>query len=233
MGAEMLAPTMPASEIRALALTSVRLVRHHPGYGGRPRDAVRLGGDQHAQRCREHPLGLRDDGAREGPDQEGPDGHGAADRPAPAVAEPVEEGSDQWSHDRERKHREPQEERDLPPGLAAGDLEEQRAGERDRHSSVAGSVERMQLDQPTEPRVACALRVRCPAGLPERERAETGRPPGHCPGALRGDPSARAGRVDRPGSLGRRQLRRVWIAPSLLLAGRPRRLWRGHVSILP
>ena len=58
IGAETATPTIPASEIRALALTRVQAFGQQPGYGGRARDAVRLGRDQHAQGRREQPDGV-------------------------------------------------------------------------------------------------------------------------------------------------------------------------------
>ena len=63
----------------------------------------------------------------------------------------------------------PQEERHLAAGLvvAAGHLEEQRAGQRDRDCRVAGGVEGVQLDQPEQAAVAGTLGVRCAAGEPE------------------------------------------------------------------
>ena len=73
------------------------------------------------------------------------------------MAEPVEERADQRRHDRERQHRQAEEQRDLAAGLARRDLEEQRAGQRDRDGGVAGRVERVQLDEAGEPGAVGAL----------------------------------------------------------------------------
>jgi hypothetical protein len=76
------------------------------------------------------------------------------------VGEPVEERADERRHDRERQHREPEEQRDLVARLARGHREEQAAGQRDRHRGVAGGVEDVHLDQPVQTGLAGALRLR-------------------------------------------------------------------------
>ena len=90
-GAAIAAPTTPASEIRLLALTRVSPARLQAGDGGRAGHAVRLGGDEHAERRREHRERLGGHRVGHQPAQERPQRHGGADRPAAAVAEPVEE----------------------------------------------------------------------------------------------------------------------------------------------
>ena len=157
---------------RPLALTRVRPSGQQAGYGGRAGDAVRLGRHEAAQREREEPRRLGRDRGRQPPDQERADRHRRADRPAPAVAEPVEERPDQRRHDRERQHRQAEEQRDLAAGLARRDLEEQRAGQRDRHGGVAGRVEGVHLDQPGQARAVGALGA---GGAP---RLAQGVPPG-------------------------------------------------------
>ena len=121
-GAEIAAPTIPASEIRLLALTSVVSAA---GAGGRRRRGSRrtpwtttrtpsaAGNSQ--RRVRGHGVGHH-------PAQERPQRHRRADRPAAAVAEPVEERADQRRDDRERQHRQPEEQRDLAARLAGRDL---------------------------------------------------------------------------------------------------------------
>ena len=64
------APTTPASETRALALTRVRSGGQQPGDGGGARDAVRLGRHQAAQRGGEQPARLGDHGRGEHPAEE-------------------------------------------------------------------------------------------------------------------------------------------------------------------
>ena len=86
-----LAPTMPASETRALALTRVSVGRQQSGDRRRARHAVGLGRDETAQRRREQPAGLGDHRRRQHPAEEAADRHGRADGPPAAVAEPVEE----------------------------------------------------------------------------------------------------------------------------------------------
>ena len=116
-----------------------------------------LDATRHAERGREQPGRLGGDRASASTQhQERADRHRRADRPAAAVAEPVEERPDQRRHDRERQHRQAEEQRHLAAGLARRDLEEQRAGQRDRHGGVAGGVEGVHLDQPGEARSASA-----------------------------------------------------------------------------
>ena len=153
----------------AVGLDQGQARRLQAGDGRGPGHAVRLGGDEYAEGRREHRERLRGHRVGHQPAQERAQGHRAADRPAAAVAEPVEERAEQGGDDRERQHRQPEEQRDLPARLA-GLGEEQGAGQGDRHGSVAGGVERVQLDQPVEAGVAGALGVRGPPRLPEGVR---------------------------------------------------------------
>ena len=132
----------------AVGLDQGEALREQAGYGGRAGDAVRLGRHQAAERGGNSHVDSVIDRAGQAPDQEGADRHRRADRPAAAVAEPVEERAEQRRDDRERQHRQAEEQRDLAAGLAGRDLEEQRAGQRDRHRGVAGGVEGVHLDQP-------------------------------------------------------------------------------------
>ena len=52
--------------------------------------------------------------------QEAAQGQRRADRPPAAVAEPVEEGPDQWRHDRKRDHGESEEQQDRAAFAAGG-----------------------------------------------------------------------------------------------------------------
>ncbi len=160
----------------AVGLDQREVAGEQAGYGGGPRDAVRLGRDQHAERGGEDQRGAAGDRRRQRPAQEGADRHRRADRPAPAVREPVEERADQRRHDRERQHREAEEQRDLVARLARGHLEEQAAGQRDRHRGVAGGVEDVHLDQPVQAGLAGALGLRGAAGLDHGELAGPSRP---------------------------------------------------------
>ncbi len=174
------APATELSEIRELALT--RLSRSGSTRGTAAArvtpyalDATR----QPSAAGKSATVSPEPHGVREHPAQERPQRHRRADRPAPAVAEAVQERPDQRRDDRERQHRQAEEQRDLAAGLVGGHLEEQRAGQRDRHRGVAGPVERVQLDQPRQPALAGALGVGGAAGLAQRvARGATGGRPG-------------------------------------------------------
>ena len=174
--------------------------RRQAGYGGRPGDAVRLGGDQDAEGGREQPGRVGDHGGGQHPAEEPAQRHRRPDRPAPAVAEAVQERADQRRHDREREHRQAQEEGDLVAGLAGRHLEEERAGERDRHGRVAGGVEGVQLDQPGEPRVSGPFGVGRASGLPSGVAAG---PTGHASGATGTGAQGPPDRPRRPAASGR------------------------------
>ena len=175
------APTTPASETRALALTSVRS-------GGSRRGTAAARVTPYALEATRQPSAAGNSqsdsvttAVASTQQRKRADRHGRADRPAAAVAEAVEERADQRRDDRERQHRQAEEQRDLAAGLAGRDLEEEGAGERDRDGGVAGGVEGVELDQAGEPRVAGALRAGGPPCLRDREltggpRAATGRP---------------------------------------------------------
>ena len=164
---------------------------------------------------------------RQPPDQERADRHRRADRPAAAVAEPVEERPEQRRHDRERQHRQAEEQRDLAARLAGRHLEEQRAGQRDRHRGVAGGVEGVHLDQPREPRPVGALGVRGAARLAQGEPAEAA---GHPRGAR-----DRRARCREPGARPVPSARPTFLACSRRCpaARDPGRARGGHVPILP
>ena len=101
------APTTPASDTRALALTRVSAGGQQPGDRGGPRHAVRLGRDQHAERGREEPRRSRSTTAVASAQQrKARTAMVDADRPAAAVAEAVEERADQRGDDGEGQHRE-------------------------------------------------------------------------------------------------------------------------------
>ena len=188
---ETAAPAMPASEIRELALTRLRSARQQPRArrppGSTPYalDATRqpsAAGNSAREPAATAPASTQQRNARSAIVR--------ADRPAAAVAEPVEERPDQRRDDREREHGQAEEQRDLAAGLAGGHLEEERAGQRDRDRRVAGGVERVQLDQPEQPAVAGALGVAWPGGPGGAwSRRRAARAPG------RGD--APAGRPER------------------------------------
>ena len=156
-------------------------VGQEPRHGGRPRHVVGLRGDQHPERGREQPEGPVDDGPGHHPAEERPRREGGPDRPAPAVAEPVEQRAEERCDDREREHGQAQEQRHLPAGLAGRDLEEQGAGQRDRHRRVGGRVERPELDQTGQAAAVRALGGRRAArrtvgGAAEPAGATTHRP---------------------------------------------------------
>ncbi len=146
--------------------------------------------------------------------------------------------------DRERQHRQAEEQRDLPAGLVGRDLEEQRAGQRDRHRRVAGAVERVQLDQPGQAAVPGPLGVRGATGLAQGvARGPTGAGPGPAGppgGGLRGATSAPGhGPSAHPGPGAAGQLLGVGVrvgarprAPADRVAGVPAVLGP-HVPILP
>ena len=154
------APTMPASEMRALALTRVRPSGSRRGTAAARVTPYALDATSTPSAAGNSQRRLGRDRGRQHPAQERADRHRRADRPAAAVAEPVEERPDQRRHDRERQHRQAQEQRDLAAGLAGRHLEEQGAGQRDRHGGVAGGVEGVQLDQPGQPERVRALGAR-------------------------------------------------------------------------
>ena len=235
-GAETAAPTTPASEIRALALTSVIPSGSSRGTAAAFVTPYALEATRHAERGREQHVRLVDHRVGEHPAQERPERHRGADRPPAAVAEPVEERPDQRRHDRERQHRHAEEQRHLAAGLVGRHLEEQRAGQRDRDRRVAGGVERVQLDQPGQPASRRLPRRGRPAG-PEAVRA---RRRGPCREPSRGLHARRRGpRASRrrPGLAGRRLPTRG--APRTSPAHRERGAsavlgWLvGHAAILP
>ena len=167
---------MPDSDTRPLALTRVKSRGSSRGTAAArvtPYALDETSTPSAAAKTSAEPLLDR---GRERPAQEGADRHGRADRPAPAVREPVEERADQRRHDRERQHRQPEEQRDLVACLPGRHLEEQAAGQRDRHRGVAGGVEDMQLDQPVQAGLAGALGLRGAAGLDHGELAGPRRP---------------------------------------------------------
>ncbi len=111
------------------------------------RDAVRLGGDQAAQRGEVERRRLVDDRAGEDPAAEGSDGEGGADGPTATASEAVEERTDQRSDNRERQHGEDEEQGHLPGRIISGHREEQGSREGDGDRRVSGGVERVQLQQ--------------------------------------------------------------------------------------
>ena len=170
---------MPASEIRALALTRVRPLGQQPGYGGRPGDAVRLGRDQDTERRREQPASSRR--------RRRPASTQHEERRGCAIVAPIAQRRPWLNRSRNGPISgatiangsivSPRNSATWPRASPRRDLEEQGAGQRDRHRGVAGGVERVQLDQPGEPGLAGALGVRRRGG-PDAERA-AGRP-GRC-----------------------------------------------------
>ena len=218
---------MPDSETRPLALTRVKSRGRRRGTAAALRHAVRLGGDEHAERGGEderRPAGHR---RGEHPAEEGPGRHGRADRPAPAVREPVQERADQRRHDRERQHRQAEEQRHLVACLPRGHLEEQAAGQRDGHRGVAGGVEDVQLDQPVQAGLAGALGLRGAAGLDHGVLAGPSRtsPQRAQPAAGRLRPAGEAA-PDLAGPVGSRDRRRgdrhplrVLVPPALRVLG--------------
>ena len=168
-GAEMPAPTTPARETRALAFTRVRSGGRSRGTAAARVTPYALEATRQPKRRGEQPPRPGDDGRGEHPAQEAADRHRGTDRPAAAVAEAVEEGADQRRHDREREHRQAEEQRHLAARLARGHLEEEGAGQRDRDGGVARGVEGVQLDQPGQPGVAGALGAGRAPGLPDGE----------------------------------------------------------------
>ena len=104
-GAEITAPDDAGQRDPAVRLDQGEPRRLEPGDGRGPGDAVRLGADEHPERGREHRERLGGHRVGHQPAQERPDGHRGPDRPAPAVAEPVQERAEQGSDDREGQHR--------------------------------------------------------------------------------------------------------------------------------
>ena len=208
-------------------------LRQQAGYGGGAGHAVRLGRDQHPERGREQPRRVGDHGGAEHPAEERADRHGAADRPAATVAEPVEERADQRRDDRERQHRQAEEQRHLAPRLAGRDLEEEGAGQGDRDRGIARGVERVHLDQPGEPGLAGALGPRGAAGLTAHELARTAGGAGHRSHAAPDGPRAAGVRRATPGGPRRRLLRgrlRTGLAHVTILPVRPSATRTGHGS---
>ena len=203
------APTMPASETRPLALTRVKSRGSRRGTAAArvtpyaldetstPSAAAKTSAEPLVDRRGQHPA------------EEGAHRHRRADRPAPAVREPVEERADQRRHDRERQHRQAEEQRDLVARLARRHLEEQAAGQRDRHRGVAGGVEDVHLDQPVQAGLAGALGLRGAAGLDHGEPAGPRRaaPQRAQPAAGRLRPAGEAA-PDLAGPVGSRDRRR-------------------------
>ena len=141
----------------AVGLDQREAVRQQAGYGGGAGHAVRLGRDEYAERRGIEQRRVVGDRAGEHPAEEGADREGRPDRPAPAVAEPVEERADQRRHDRERQHRQAEEQRHLAARLAGGAGEEDRGRQRDRDGGVAGRVGGVQVDEPGQPGLLGAL----------------------------------------------------------------------------
>ena len=141
----MAAPATELSEIREFALTRLQPVRQDTRHRGGPGHAVRLGRHETPERRREERHRVAGaDGVRQHPAQERPQRHRRADRPSAAVAETVQERPDEWGDDRERQHRQAEEQGHLAPGLVGRHLEEQRPGQRDRDRGVPGPIERVQ-----------------------------------------------------------------------------------------
>ena len=90
-GAEIAAPTTPASEIRLLALTRVSPLGCRRGTVAARATPYALDETSTPERGRVHRHRLGRDGVGHQPAQERAQRHRAADRPAAAVAEPVEE----------------------------------------------------------------------------------------------------------------------------------------------
>ena len=224
---------MPASETRPLALTSVKSRGSRRGTAAArvtPYALDETSTPSAAAKTSAEPL-VTDDG--EHPAEERADRHRRADRPAPAVREPVEERADQRRHDRERQHRQAEEQRDLVARLARGHLEEQAAGQRDRHRGVAGGVEDVHLDQPGQAGLAGALGLRGAAGLDHGELAGPSRaaPQRAQPAAGRLRPAGEPA-PDLAGPVGSRDRRRGDRHPLRVLVPPALRVL-GHVPILP
>ena len=161
------APTTPARETRPLALTRVRLVGEQAGYGGRPRDAVRLGRHQaRPSACGNSQRRLAADRRRRAPSTRNARKAMVApmaqrrpwlnrSRNGPISGATIANGSIVRPRNRAT----------WPRASPRRDLEEQRARQRDRHRSVAGGVERVHLDQPGQAR-ACRRPRRWRPGAP-------------------------------------------------------------------
>ena len=132
--------------------------------------------------------------------EEGTGREGGAERPAPAVAEAVEQGADERREEHERRHRQEEEERD-PAARLVGRQREHGAGERDRERGVPGDVDGVQLGEPRQAGVRRTVGV---GGPKRRAAAAAGRPHG-ARGATSADGAPGAGprlptpRPDPPG----------------------------------
>ena len=218
---------MPDSETRPFALTRVKSRGSRRGTAAArvtPYALDETSTPSAAAKTSAEPLADR---RRQRPAQEGAHRHGRADRPAPAVREPVQERTDQRRHDRERQHRQPEEQGDLVACLTGRHLEEQAAGQRDRHRGVAGGVEDVQLDQPVQAGLAGALGLRGAAGLDHGVLAGPSRtsPQRAQPAAGRLRPAGEAA-PDLAGPVGGRDRRRgdrhpmrVLVPPALRVLG--------------
>ena len=139
---------------RELALTSEKPQRQEPRYDGASDHAVRLRGDEHAERGRVQLDAAGRDGAREDQGQQGAGQHRARHRGAAAVREAVQEGADDGGEEGERRHGDGEIERDAAAGLVGRHREEDGGGEGDGDHDVAGAVHRVQFDELAEARLA-------------------------------------------------------------------------------
>ncbi len=177
-----------------------------PGNRRRPGHGVRAARDQAAERGREEPRAVVDDGRGEHPGEEGPGRQRGAERPAPPVAEPVEQRPDERRQQHERRHGEHEEQGD-PPACLVGGQREDGAGERDGERGIRRDVDGVQLGEPGQAGVGGAVGVGeaaepPPGGRPAApDEADAGAPAPPHAAARVGHPAPRGLRRRRLGSL--------------------------------
>ena len=169
-------------------------VGDQPGRGRGLGDAVRLGRDQHAERGREQPRSTRSTTASASTQHR---------NARIAIVEPIAQRRPWLNRSRNGPISgatiangsivRPRNSATWPRASPVGHLEEQRAGQRDRHRGVAGGVERVQLDQPGQPESPAPSAWEARRAHAVRRPAGAGRARGPPPRAPR--PPARATRL--------------------------------------
>ncbi len=168
--------------------------RQQPRHHRAAHHSVRLGRHQHAQRRRVQLDPARGHRARHHHREHRPRQHRARHRRPPPVRQPVQRRPDHRRQQGEGGHRDGQVQRDPAACLVRRHREEHRRRQRHRDHHVAGAVDRVQLDQLAEARLAGPVRMRGPPDPPGRARD----------GEVQGAPDGPAGPPGRSRAVTRR-----------------------------
>ncbi len=198
----------------AVGLDQGDLVGQEARDGGGLGDAVRLRGDEYAEGGDVEPRRAVAQRPREHPAQEGAEREGRADRPAAAVAEPVEEGADQRRHDRRTATIvRPRKSSTGPRCPLVAPAKKTVPASAIANAESPAALAACSSMQAVEAGALGALRAGCLARRPHRRAAG---PAGHP-----GEPGHAAG--GRPGGADRARPRHVTVARHLGTGGRRRR----------